>query len=42
MKIHWKIRLWFESRPYRRLWMSLPALLVGLAWVAFGIVLGHG
>ena len=39
MKIHWKIRLWFESRPYRRLWMSLPALLVGLAWVAFGIVL---
>ena len=39
MKIHWKIRLWFESRPYRRLWLSLPALLVGLAWLAFGIVL---
>ena len=39
MEIFWLIRLWFESRPYRRLWLSVPALLVGLAWVGLGIVL---
>ena len=39
MNIFWPIRLWFGTRPYRRLWLSLPVILVGLAWVGFAITL---
>ena len=39
MNVIWLIRMWFETRLYRRLWRSLPVLLVGLAWVGFAIAL---
>ena len=39
MNVIWLIRMWFDSRPYWRLWMSLPAILMGLAWAGFAIAL---
>lgn len=39
MSFFWPIRLWLETRPYWRLWMSLPVILVGLAWLGFALAL---
>ena len=33
------IETWFKTRPYRLMWLSIPAILLGIAWVSFGIVL---
>jgi tetratricopeptide (TPR) repeat protein len=39
MNILLLIELWFETRPYRLLWWSVPAILLGFAWVSLGFVL---
>ena len=36
-KLRRKALDWMETRSYRVLWRSLPALLVGVAWVLFGL-----
>ena len=36
--MHW-MRAWVQSRPYRRLWRSFPALAAGAACASFGAVL---
>ena len=33
------IKMWFASRPQGELWGALPAVLLGLAWAAFGLML---
>ncbi len=38
-KIFRPIRIWFKTRPYRQLWRCLPAILLGMAWAWFGMVL---
>jgi tetratricopeptide (TPR) repeat protein len=39
MTFLWDVRIWFESRPYWRLWWSIPALLTLAAWGVFGLML---
>ena len=39
MIIRETIEIWLMTRPYRRLGWSLPAILLGFAWVSFGLVL---
>ena len=39
MTFLWDVRIWLETRPYWRLWWSIPALLTGVAWGVFGFML---
>ena len=39
MTFLWDVRIWLDTRPYGRLWWSIPAVLTGLAWGVFGFML---
>ena len=39
MTFLWDVRIWLETRPYWRLWWSIPAVLTAVAWGVFGFML---